>query len=111
MFAPKSNPGTLLAKSKCRAKPKRFPSPNGKKAINMNRDEMNEVKSTEADSGRCNHKWLVLGSTLAATHLVGWMTRGKGYFYLSGKYVTYNLHSSWVEACGNVSGLNRKPIA
>ena len=60
----------------------------------MNRDEMNEVKSTEADTGFCNHKWLVLGSTLAATSLVGWMTRGKGYL-TSGKYATYNLLNAY----------------
>ena len=43
----------------------------------MQRGEMNEVSSTEADTEFCNHKWFALGSTLAATSLVGWMYHDK----------------------------------
>ena len=74
----------------------------------MNRGEMNEVKSTEADVGRCNHKWLVLGSTFAATHLIGWMRHGKGYLHLSRKYATYNLLNAYEHRS---QFRNRKPIA
>lgn len=56
----------------------------------MKRGEMNEVVCEEADVGRCNHKWIVLGFTLEATSLIGWMWHGKGWLPQSGKYAIYN---------------------
>ena len=64
----------------------------------MKRGEMNEVQCEEADVGRYNHKWLCLGTTLSATHLVGWMRllkQGNGWIDLTNAINAYE-HRSYL---------------
>lgn len=68
----------------------------------MKRGEMNEVVCEEADVGRCNHKWIVLGSTLEATSLIGWMWHRKdGWMWAQNILNAYDHRSQF---------RNRKPL-
>lgn len=73
----------------------------------MKRGKMNEVQSTESDVGRCNHKWLVLGSTLNQTHLVGWMRYLKDWSNLAGEVATHNALNAYDHRS---QFRNRKPL-
>jgi hypothetical protein len=72
MFAPKSNLGTLLAKSKCRAKPKRFPSPNGRKLANM------ITRGQALDVAIKDHETLYPGSWVYRADVTGKLILGTG---------------------------------